>query len=288
MSATMPQPFFAEHTLYGASLAFIVPLLILVVFVQNNYLNSWKSKITIFSLFILICIAEFFSYSRAAWISLLMTPLLLIILRLKIKLVYHSIIVIIAVAGIIIFSDQIFDIISKNKSRSGRGDVKEQFESVSNIHTDISNLERINRWKCAIRMFKERPLIGFGPGTYQFQYGVFQVRSDMTRISTYDGDKGNAHSEYLGYLSESGLPGLLIYLVSIFIILNTSLKIIYKSNNKLLRQITIVVLLGLSTYYFHTLFNGFIDNIQIGALYFGSLAAITAIDLSYFTKEQSV
>ena len=35
----------------------------------------------------------------------------------------------------------------------------------NNVSTDASNLERINRWNCAIRMYAERPFLGHGPGT---------------------------------------------------------------------------------------------------------------------------
>ena len=52
-------------------------------------------------------------------------------------------------------------------------------------------MERINRWKCAVSMFKEKPILGYGPGTYQFHYGVFQNHKDKTIISTNSGDMGN-------------------------------------------------------------------------------------------------
>lgn len=37
-----------------------------------------------------------------------------------------------------------------------------------------------------------------GAGTYQFNYSVYQLNEEKTYISTNLGDKGNAHSEYLG------------------------------------------------------------------------------------------
>jgi putative inorganic carbon (hco3(-)) transporter len=91
-------------------------------------------------------------------------------------------------------------------------DLEQHLRSSANISTDQSNLERINRWKCALRMFAEKPHLGWGPGTYQFQYAPFQKASERTAISTDFGDAGNAHSEYLGALSETGWPGALIFL----------------------------------------------------------------------------
>jgi hypothetical protein len=58
-------------------------------------------------------------------------------------------------------------------------------------------------------MNKVKPFLGFGPGTYSFQYGVYQEPEFETPITTYFGDNGTCHSEYLGPLAESGWLGLL-------------------------------------------------------------------------------
>ena len=67
-------------------------------------------------------------------------------------------------------------------------DIEGHVKSVSNVTTDPSNLERINRWKCAARMVSERPVFGFGPGTYVFKYSPFQKSDEITLISTFAGD----------------------------------------------------------------------------------------------------
>ena len=74
-------------------------------------------------------------------------------------------------------------------------------------------MERINRWKCALKMFIEKPVFGWGPGTYQFQYARFQLSKDRTIISSNSGDMGNTHSEYLGPLCESGFLGFFFFLL---------------------------------------------------------------------------
>ena len=95
----------------------------------------------------------------------------------------------------------------------------EHVKSISNITTDDSNLERLNRWNAALRMFREKPVFGWGPGTYMFKYAPYQRSTDKTAISTDFGDLGNAHSEYIGPLAESGyldrFPLLLIGIVSL-------------------------------------------------------------------------
>ena len=55
--------------------------------------------------------------------------------------------------------------------------------SVGNITTDVSNLERLNRYSCAWRMFQDRPITGFGAGTFPIAFLPYQRQEEMTRIS---------------------------------------------------------------------------------------------------------
>ena len=91
--------------------------------------------------------------------------------------------------------------------------------------------------------------------------------------------------KYLGFLSETGIPGLLIYLYLIFVSVALSVRIIYNSRDTTTKRITTVILMSLITFYIHTFFNGFIETDKVGSLVFGSLAAITALDIYFFRKE---
>ncbi len=102
--------------------------------------------------------------------------------------------------------EQITIALERNRDESS-DDLGEHVKSISNISSDASNLERINRWNSALRMCKERPVFGWGPGTYMFQYAPFQASEDRTIISTNFGVQGNAHSEYFGPLVGTRCPG---------------------------------------------------------------------------------
>ena len=124
---------------------------------------------------------------------------------------------------------------------------------------DVSNAERLNRWVSAWEMFKQRPITGFGPGTYQFQYGVFQKPEYLTRISTFEGERGNAHSEYLNVLAESGIIGLLILILLLYAVFSKALKV-YRHDKSYSRQMVVLIaLVALSSYYIHGIVNCFID-----------------------------
>lgn len=48
----------------------------------------------------------------------------------------------------------------------------------------------------------------------------------MTRISTHNGDKGNAHSEYLTYLAETGFVGFLIFSILVVYSIYLAMKLL--------------------------------------------------------------
>ncbi len=268
-------PFYNDHTSYGALLAMFIP--VIIGFVFNKEL---KKSLRIIAGIVLsyFLVAIIMSYTRAAWVSLVGALGVYMILRLKInyKVVIAGIVI---VAGLFFaFQDQIFFSLERNKQDSST-DFKEHLQSISNVATDASNLERINRWNCAFRMFKEKPVFGWGPGTYQFKYAPFQFSYEKTIISTNAGDMGNAHSEYLGSLSESGLLGMLSFVTMSIIIFITAVKNYRKANSYSLKVITASTIAGLTTYLIHGFMNNFLDTDKAAVPFWGFAAIIVAVDV---------
>ncbi|MBL7902749.1 MAG: O-antigen ligase family protein [Bacteroidia bacterium] len=276
-STAFSRPFYNDHTVYGAVLVFFLPFLYYFTF---RHIQNFTYRLFYILLAGYILAASFFSYSRAAWLSLLCAFGVYLVFKWKIKtrtIVLGTIAV--AIAGLVI-SGSLMESFSRNKVKSHGGDVGQHFKSMTNISTDASNVERINRWKCAWRMFQDKPLMGFGPGTYQFYYGQFQVSSDLNYHSTYAGDKGHAHSEYLNYLSETGLPGLIIFLLIIIMVGKTASRGIRQNYaDKRRSNLAMVLYMGLITFYIHSFFNGFIESDKMAMPVFTSIAALVAIDI---------
>ena len=269
------KPFYNDHTAYGAITAFLLPVLIGIA--TKSKLKTFI-KILLWSLVALVMLALILSYSRAAWLSVIAAFGVWVIIKLKIKLKYIIIGLLILSAIIFRFSFQIYDRLGDNKQDSS-SELTEHVESISNVATDASNLERINRWNCAIRMFKEKPFFGWGPGTYMFQYAPFQLSYEKTIISTDLGERGNSHSEYLGPLSESGVLGLITFLILIVTSIYTSIKIYKKTDNIEIKMLSSGILLGLTTYYLHGFLNNFLDTDKLSVPFWGFLAILVALDI---------
>jgi O-antigen ligase len=211
----------------------------------------------------------------------------LLAVRLRIKFV--TIFIISSIAGLLLFQNftKIFFRLEQNKTASS-ADIAQHIESMSNITSDYSNVERFNRWDCAIRMFKKRPFFGWGPGTYMFQYAPFQISYEKTPISTNMGDKGNAHSEYLGPLAESGFFGTMTFLLIMIFIIYTGLKVHKRMDSRSDKILLLSVLLGLITYFTHGLLNNFLDTDKASALFWAYIALIVVMDIknSYNNREK--
>lgn len=279
VSSYVCKPYFDDHTIYAASLVFLFPIVLLLL-IKRDFFTQKKMAKTILIPFITIVflIAIYFSFSRAAWLSMVLGLVFFFLLQLKVKPKYYLFGLVTITALIFSLKDTIYNNMAQNEQVSHNGDVGDHITSVTNVSNDASNLERINRWVCAYRMFQAKPLFGFGPGTYQFEYVKFQTSAFRTYISSNNGDAGNAHNEYLTYLSESGLIGFLTFLSLVLTTLYLGIKNSLQTTGYIW-WVNNAFITGLATYFFHGLFNAFIDQEKIALLVFSAIAVVVAIDL---------
>ncbi|MCD6332885.1 MAG: O-antigen ligase family protein, partial [Bacteroidales bacterium] len=235
-------------------------------------------KIGSFVVLVILLAGLLFSYSRAAWISLVVAILVFVtvILRIRARIIFLGLGIL--VIALMMAGKNILMKMEKNNQDSSNN-LAEHVQSISNISTDASNLERLNRWSCALRMWVKKPLFGWGPGTYMFQYAPFQKESQKTIISTNYGDAGNAHSEYLGPLSEMGLPGGLAMLAIVVVSFITAMRVYKNETIPEMKMLSLVLLLGLVTYFLHGVMNDFLDTDKASAGVWGFMAVLVALDL---------
>lgn len=273
-------PFYNDHTAYGAALAIFYPVIVGFLFYPGL---SKSFKTFNFIVLIIFTVALVLSYGRAAWISVAVALAVFLIVMMRIKFYWLVIVGVILLGIFFTFQHQILDRLEKNKQDSSANFI-EHVQSITNITSDASNLERINRWQAAIRLFDDRPVFGWGPGTYQFVYSPYQRSKEKTIISTNLGDKGNAHSEYLGPLAEMGLIGMFIILGLFAVIIYTGLKV-YSKGNKEVKFLSLMTTLGLITYMSHGLLNNFLDTDKLSVPFWGFTAIIVALDV-YHTQNK--
>ena len=277
------RPFYNDHTAYGCAIALLVPAS--VHFIFGGRWKGWQRALTLL-LFALLCTGLFFSYCRAAWLSVLGAIGMYVLIRMGMKVKWMMLLFGLGVGAFFIYQNDVLYKLGKNHQDSSY-DLAGQVKSISNISTDASNLERLNRWASAMRMWREKPVMGCGPGTYQFLYGKYQKSYQLSVISTNSGNLGNAHSEYIGPMTEQGLPGVLLIAALFLTTFATGVRVYRTAKDRDIARLALAFTLSLLTYYIHGVFNNFLDTDKLSVPFWGFTAVVVALDLYSEKKEKT-
>ncbi len=279
-----PMPFFADHTMYGVVVVMVVlapppsppPMgrgawsrFIFSVLNWDRSVTCEQAPLPMGggdrggasrALPIVFLLSLCLIFSRAAWLSLLLAVFIGAALYFRKYWPWFLFAVLLAVSVSFIFREKI----------SAR------------LSADVSSLERWNRYSCALRMAKDRPWTGFGPGTFQFQYLLYQKPDEMTRLSITDpisrrhsgnyGRGGGAHSEYLQALSETGWPGLICWLLLAGSCLIAGIRLFGREK----KLVWLALTLSLFSFFLHGLVNNFLHDARVAALVWGQMAVLFA------------
>lgn len=273
------RPWYKDHTITGASASILCAFWLA---------GSYSAKRPVDRL--LMAAAGFFflyavllTHSRAAILSVAVFVFVWITLQIKIHPRYLAILGSVVLLIIIGLRKPLYDRLYYNKYVSHKQNMEwsEFIKSTGNVTTDDSNVERLNRWYAGIKMFTDRPITGFGPGTYQFAYIPYQNKQLANRLTVSNPYKipensgGTAHSEYILALSEMGLPGF----IALILLIGRWIWLVFvKALNHPARKKIIVVFAAISTYLFHAFFNNFLNTDKFAFLFWGMAACL----LSYY------
>ncbi|MCS6904039.1 MAG: O-antigen ligase family protein [Bacteroidia bacterium] len=281
-SGLVTRPFYADHTIYSTCASVLLPFWV-AFFLQKK--SQWFYRLVYAIIVLVLLLAIFLAASRAAWLSLGITIIFFTYLLFKLPFRYILYISGIAAVALGLFKDNIAEKLKSNRidSNAKKSGAIEQIQSISNIRSDWSNLERINRWSCAFRMFLERPITGFGIGTYQFTYVSFQREKEMTPISVRNPysshiiNGGNAHSEFFNLLSEAGFLGGLSWLLLFIISMKQGFELCYQTAIPTQEKGLIYAsVCGLFIYFCNGTFNSFLDTDKAAFLFWSNLALIAS------------
>lgn len=268
-------PFYNDHTAYGTALALFIPFFAEISF---RKIVNFKLRYAALAILTILFIALILSFSRAAWLSVSAAFGVFLLVKFKLKFKWVLLMFIALLLVSISYQNELLFMLERNKQVSSEN-MAEHVKSMSNISSDASNLERINRWQSALRLFQERPLLGWGPGTYQFVYAPYQKSKEKTKISTNAGNMGSVHSEFLGPLTEMGILGLVFLILLLIYVFKIGLDFYKHSRNRDLKMLSLVSVLGLVSYFTHGLLNNFLDTDKLAIPVFGFIAMIVALDL---------
>ncbi len=275
------EPFFKDHTSYGAIIAFFFPFAFTAVGMPGY---SFARRAVAAFFLMMLTAGMIYSYTRAAWVGVVGALATFLVMRSRVPAWVVGAVTLLLGTLYLTNQDQITIALERNKDQSSN-DFAKHITSAGNISTDASNLERINKWHSALRMFEERPIMGWGPGTFMFQYAPFQAAADRTIISSNFGLIGNAHSEFLGPLAEQGIPGIALVIALVTVSCWTAVRLWSRMPPGMDKRMIGAAFFGLVTYYIHGTLNNFLDLDKASVPFWGFTAMLVVMDLKYPTRK---
>lgn len=97
------------------------------------------------------------------------------------------------------------------------GSLSARAGTLSQLQRDDSFQWRLGMWSKALRMLRDRPVTGWGVGSYPLQQALYDHPAVKGRTQRQIAASGaslaeNAHNTFLQLAAETGVPGLLLYL----------------------------------------------------------------------------
>jgi putative inorganic carbon (HCO3(-)) transporter len=227
---------FLWHNQMAGFLLFLIP----IVFQLFLNLSNRPIKYALLFLLTLFFFALILTSSRGGWLSmggglLFFTLLNLKKIRAHFKPLFVMIMALALTFPLIVQSPTIIQ-----KTKSIKEDVKSETRTVS------GNL-RVTAWQNSIRMIKDYPFFGVGPGAFGSAYYAYQT--DPWLYSRY------AHNHLLHIASELGIPGFFFFSA----ILVTALVLGVRERRRLLDEKRNPLLPGIAAGLFASTLHAFLD-----------------------------
>jgi O-antigen ligase len=262
-------PLFRNHVSYACIIVVMVPYV--------WYLFTWaKGRMMVlygFMIF-LFTVGTYFSYTRAAIIALLASVIFYFIIKFRLirqGLLLTSIILIVGVYGMLLNNNYLRFAPDFNKTIT-----HQRFDKLITATVeleDISTMERVFRWVAGVEMIKDKPLLGFGPGTFFSNYKTYTVSSFQTYVSD-NPDHSTVHCYYLLTFIEQGLFGFLIFCILCGYGLIYGEAKYHRLKNIRDKTIIMAAMLSLIIILLINLINDMIETDKVGPFFFLALAII--------------
>lgn len=270
-------PFQRNHVNYAASMAFFFPMMALML---GRYApGTWQRRLLWVALGF-IFVAIYFSFTRAAYVALVIAGGTYFIVRWRLMRVALIGVGIAAVLGTVHFVRH--NTYLEYAPNFDRTISHEQFDNLIEATyklEDISTMERVYRWVAAGHMAPHQPLLGWGPGTFVSFYKSFAVTSFQTYVSD-NPEQSGIHNYFLMVLVEQGIPGLLIFLAFLVVIFVRGERLYHALAAWPERQrIVMAVLLSLTVIVSFLLINDLVETDKVGSFFFINIAILVNQDI---------
>lgn len=269
-------PFQRNHVSYAATIAWFMPI---IWYLTGTFpRRSWK-WILLVLVGCWLLVADYLSYTRAAYVALMLAAGSYFLIRLRLMRVALGIglLGVIVFAAFLLSSNRYLDYAPNYDTTTSHQDFGNLLEATAKGE-DISTMERVYRWVAAIQMSQKSPITGFGPGNFVAFYQSYAVSSFRTYVSRNE-EKSGVHSYFLLLLVEQGWPGLFFFLALSVYIFWKGEAIYHSSPTRDRKRLTMGLLMSLVVIYAFLIINDMIETDKVGTIFFLCVAGLVRIDL---------
>lgn len=269
-------PFFRNHVMYACLLAIFVPFIWYATYWYKRWSATWWFLV-LSIVFLLIAIN--YAYTRAAYVALAAAVGIYWVMRwrmMKVALLGFGVILGIFI-GFVNTSDNWLEFAPDYEKAISHTRFDNLLEATTKLE-DISTMERVYRWVAATYMIKERPITGFGPGNFYFNYEKYTVSSFKTYVSD-NPERSGIHNYYLMTAVEQGLPGMLIFILFSVVVMLYGERVFHRTEVGWKRRMVTASVMCFILIDLLMLMNDLVETDKIGSLFFMSVAMLVNLGM---------
>lgn len=274
------RPIFRNHVNYAAMIALCMPYFWSLFKSEKGLLKGIMIPIIAFFL-----VASYFSYTRAAFVSIFMAVGVFYIIRWKLLVpaILVSLGIVAAILGFMVQENNYLEFAPDFEKTVAHDNFENIVEATYKME-DISTMERLYRWVAGVNMVTEKPWLGYGPGCFYTQYKSHTVEKFKTYVSD-NPEKSGVHNYYLMIFIEQGVFGFLIFLLLTVIPLIVGSQVYRSLTNPADKALIMAAMLSLIIIDAVIIINDLIEADKAGPFYFLNLSIISWFYLRKPTQE---
>ena len=210
--------FFFDSTFTGISTnrnissSSIIIKFIFLIFLMNSSRND-INKVFLRVLEVMVIISIILLQSRLGLFSLVLIYILFFFINKAKRKYYFISLFIVFLSSILLYGSGDSRVIDKNYN-------------ILNIESDESLNQRLNFYEIAFDLFREKPLIGHGVGSWKYESIGYKKSENNTVLIPY-----YTHNDFLQILVETGIIGLGIFSLIILYLLNCIFKLLKRDKD---------------------------------------------------------
>lgn len=268
-------PFYRNHVAYASIMVVFLPFL--------WYMRQWYPRGSALRRLLTIALGVFLlaiylSYTRAAYITVLIAAGAYMVIRWRLTryVLLAAVVVALGLTIVLAVHNRYLDL-APNYERTITHEDFNNLLTATYQGEDLSTMERVYRWIAGFYMTKDKPVFGFGPGTFTFFYKPYTVNSFRTYVSD-NPDRSGIHNYYLMVAVEQGYPGLVFFLLLVGFALIRGESVVGRLGKGPSRQMALMALLSLISILSLLIINDLVETDKIGPFFFLNLALLVNLD----------